>query len=278
MELLALPVVSFVISIFTSQAGVSGAFLLLPFQMSVLNFTSPAVSATNLLYNIAAIPGGVYRYAREGRLNIYLAAVIIAGTLPGVFLGALIRITYLPDPKTFKLFVGCVLFYLALRLLISAGKDKTGRSEGATGVTEVKYKKISAKELIYEFMGREFRVSIPALLALSFTIGIVGGIYGIGGGAIIAPFLVTVFGLPVYTVAGATLLGTLSTSIFGVLFYCYLGYPPKWIIGLLLGIGGFAGMYAGARLQKHMPEKIIKSVLGVLILFLAAKYVIPYFL
>ncbi len=59
------PLVAFVVSLFTSMAGVSGAFLLLPFQMSVLHFESPSVNPTNMVYNI---PGGVYRYLREGRL------------------------------------------------------------------------------------------------------------------------------------------------------------------------------------------------------------------
>src|SRR5215208_4901432 len=50
--------VAFLISALTAPAGVSGAFLLLPFQVSVLGFTSPAVSPTNLVYNIFATPGG----------------------------------------------------------------------------------------------------------------------------------------------------------------------------------------------------------------------------
>ena len=41
------PMVAFAVSFFTSMGGVSGAFLLLPFQVSVLGFTSPAVSPTN---------------------------------------------------------------------------------------------------------------------------------------------------------------------------------------------------------------------------------------
>jgi len=112
-----LPLVSFTIALFTAQAGVSGAFLLLPFQMSVLGFTSPAVSSTNLVYNLIAIPSGVYRYIVEKRMAWPVTAVIVAGTLPGVFIGAVIRITYLPDPKAFKLFVGLVLLYLGFRLL-----------------------------------------------------------------------------------------------------------------------------------------------------------------
>ena len=51
--------VAFLISSLTSTGGVSGAFLLLPFQVSFLGFTGPAVSSTNLVYNIVATPGGV---------------------------------------------------------------------------------------------------------------------------------------------------------------------------------------------------------------------------
>jgi uncharacterized membrane protein YfcA len=50
------PVVAMVVSFFTSMGGISGAFLLLPFQMSVLNYTDPSVSGTNFIFNIVAIP------------------------------------------------------------------------------------------------------------------------------------------------------------------------------------------------------------------------------
>src|SRR5918912_3006013 len=85
-------IVAFVVSALTAPAGVSGAFLLLPFQVSVLGFTSPAVSPTNLVYNIVATPGGVYRYVREGRVVWPLAWTVILGTLPGAFVGAILRI------------------------------------------------------------------------------------------------------------------------------------------------------------------------------------------
>ncbi len=113
--------------------------------------------------------------------------------------------------------------------------------------------------------------------------GIIGGAYGIGGGAIIAPFLVTFFHLPVYTIAGATLMGTLLTSVSGVIFYSLIpagtgmAQQPDWLLGLLFGAGGFAGMYCGARCQKYVPQKHIKLLLGMLILFVAIKYIYQYF-
>ena len=60
--------VAFIISFFTSMGGVSGAFLLIPFQVSFLNYIATSISATKYVFNIVAIPSGVYRYIREGRM------------------------------------------------------------------------------------------------------------------------------------------------------------------------------------------------------------------
>ena len=56
------------------------------------------------------------------------------------------------------------------------------------------------------------------MMSPSGVVGIIGGVYGIGGSAIIAPFFISFFWLPVYTVAGAALMGTFVTSIAGVIF------------------------------------------------------------
>ena len=44
-SLLVPPLTAFVVGLLSSTGGLSGAFLLLPFQMSVLGFTTPAVSS-----------------------------------------------------------------------------------------------------------------------------------------------------------------------------------------------------------------------------------------
>jgi uncharacterized membrane protein YfcA len=57
------------ISIVTSPVGVSGAVFLLPVQLSVLHVPSPAVTPTNLLYNVVSGPGALLRYRRNGQLT-----------------------------------------------------------------------------------------------------------------------------------------------------------------------------------------------------------------
>lgn len=125
------PLVALVVSTFTSIGGLSGAFLLLPFQMSFLGYFHPSVSATNQFFNIVAIPSGVYRYWREGRMVWPLTLAVIVGTMPGVMVGAFVRVTWLPDPKSFKLFAGLLLLYIGLRLLRDLlGKGKAGGGKG----------------------------------------------------------------------------------------------------------------------------------------------------
>ncbi|MBF0241937.1 MAG: sulfite exporter TauE/SafE family protein [Desulfamplus sp.] len=280
------PLVAFVVSFFCSMGGVSGAFLLLPFQMSLLGYTAPSVSGTNQLFNIVAIPSGVWRYVKEKRMLWSLAWTVVIATLPGVFIGVWLRLEYLPDPKNFKFFVGLILLYVGFRLFTDilktarqsiSNSSKQGSAPQNFIVTNTNF---SLKKIEFSFGDEDFSFSVPGVFTLCFTVGIIGGVYGIGGGSIVAPFFVAFFHLPVYAVAGAALMGTFITSIAGVIthqilshFYSSISVAPDWYLGLLFGVGGFCGMYLGARCQKYVPAHKIKFILCFCVIFVALKYI-----
>ncbi len=242
-ELVALAA-AFVISAVSAPGGVSGAVLLLPFQVSVLGTPSPAVTPTNLLFNVVATPGALYRYWRQGQTGGRLAAVLIAGTLPGVVAGSYIRVRLLPGPRLFDLVVGAVLLPLGSWLALTQPTHNSGRS-------------------------RYVSLPWPVLVLLASAVGCVGGIYGIGGGSIIAPVLIGA-GRRAADVAPAALASTLVTSVAGVVTFTILAahthgtVAPNWPTGIALGVGGLLGSYLGARLQSHLPEHLIRRLLGVL--------------
>jgi uncharacterized protein len=242
----------FVIALITTPAGVSGAVLLLPVQLSVLRVPSVAVTPTNLMFNVVSVPGGLLRFRREGRLLNSLSALLIAGTLPGVVLGAIIRVEYLSGSRAFMFVAAGVLLPMGLWLLIGAQRMAPVRPEP----------------------GRRGRAMI-AFLAL--VVGVVGGIYGIGGGSLLAPVLLAV-GFSAYEVAPATLLATFLTSIVGIATFGALqlthgdNVAPEWVLGVSMGLGGFAGSYAGARLQRRLPEASLRRLLGLIACLVAARY------
>jgi uncharacterized membrane protein YfcA len=244
---------AYLIALITTPAGISGAVLLLPFQVSVLGTPSPSVTPTNLLYNVVATPGALYRYWRQGQTGGRLALVLTAGTLPGVIAGSFIRVKLLPGPRVFDLVVAAVLvplggWLLATRAPRSNQPDRPVRP-----------------------------IPAPVLLVLSAGVGCVGGIYGIGGGAILAPILIGLGRKPAQ-VAPAALAATFVTSAGGVITFTllslhqHISVAPDWPTGIALGAGGLAGGYTGARIQATMPELLIRRLVGVLVIAIGAYY------
>jgi uncharacterized protein len=244
---------AFVLALVTTPAGVSGAVLLLPIQLSVLHVPSPAVTPTNLLFNVAAVPGGLLRFWHERRLVNQLTWLLVSGTLPGVVAGAVIRVQLLSGGRAFQLVAAGVLLPLGLWLALGSQRIAPAPPEPTP-------------------RGRR------GIWLLSLLVGTVGGIYGIGGGSILAPILLAL-GYSAYEVAPATLAATFLTSIGGITTYQVLqlthggAIAPDWALGAFLGAGGFAGSYLGARLQRHLPERTLRRLLGLIACLVAVRYV-----
>jgi uncharacterized membrane protein YfcA len=243
--------IAFCIAVFTTPVGVSGAVFLVPVQISVLQTPNPALTPTNLLYNLIAIPGALLQFHRERRLASPLTRLLVLGTLPGVIVGAVIRVELLDQIDAFLLVVAAVLVPLGAWLAFA-------RPPRAAAPPD-----------------RDRRRQI-VLLALG--VGTIGGIYGIGGGSILGPILVGL-GFSVLEVAPAALAATFLTSIAGVLAFALLSIgskeiAPDWTLGIGMGLGGLAGAYVGARLQARLPEELLRRGLGVLALALGLRYAV----
>jgi uncharacterized protein len=248
---------AFGIAVVTTPAGVSGAVLLLPFQVSVLGTPSPSVTPTNLLYNVVATPGALYRYWRQGQRGGRLTAVLAAGTVPGVVAGSVIRVEVLPGASLFEYVIAALLLPLGTWLALSPARP--GDAEGTPGPS------------------RSPHLPGPAIALIAAAVGCVGGIYGIGGGSILAPILIA-DGRPASEVAPAALSSTFVTSLAGVATFTLLSIhhngpiAPDWPTGIALGAGGLLGGYTGARLQARLPEQAIRRILGVVVVAIGARY------
>jgi uncharacterized membrane protein YfcA len=170
-----------------------------------------------------------------------------------------------------------------LKAVMARAGATTGR--GLPPEARVRTVSWSLKQVSYEFLGETFTFNVPAIFCLALVVGLIGGTYGIGGGAIIAPFLAAIFQLPIYTIAGAALMGTFLTSVAGVgIYYCLAPFCPGQVVapdlalGVLFGLGGFFGIYLGARLQKFCSAVVIRIGLGIIISALALQYILGYFI
>ena len=270
-------IAAYLIAVLATPAGVSGAVLLLPFQVSVLGTPSPAVTPTNLLYNVVATPGALYRYWRQGQLGGRLAGVLIAGTVPGVVAGSVIRVELLPGPRVFDLVVAAVLIPLGSWL---AGTRQARPDESACQAATARHGTSASEDTSarQDATARPVRlIPAPVLIVLAAAVGCAGGIYGIGGGSILAPILIGSGRRP-SEVAPAALASTFVTSVAGVVVFTVLSVhqhssvAPDWPTGIALGAGGLAGAYTGARIQSRLPDTLIRRLIGVLVVAIGARY------
>ena len=103
--------------------------------------------------------------------------------------------------------------------------------------------------------------------------GIVSGTIGIGGGIVLVPALVFLFGLSQHQAQGTTL--ALMVPPIGLLAawtYYKHGFVDLRIAGLIC-LGFFFGGLVGARLATALSETVLTKVFGVALLLIAVKMI-----
>ncbi|MCS4541718.1 MAG: sulfite exporter TauE/SafE family protein [Euryarchaeota archaeon] len=304
--------VGLIMAFILSPVGLSGGFLTLPFMITALGFAKPSVSPTNLAFNLIGPIGAIVSFAREGRMSWALGLCACIGTVVGALIGPIIRVQYLFQPAPYKAVVGAFMLIAAIRLFYETTswyyrgktelkalkekfnarakeikeKQKSAIAAGLAPEATIKTIFISLSKVRFKFWGEEFEFAPPPLILISFIIGLVSSLIGVGGAFLLVPTFVSVSGLPIYAITGATLLFTYLTSVVGIFGYYFvtpiftseLPVGPDWSLGLLLGAGGFFGGYLGAKVQKYVPEGLLKYLLGGVVGIWGMLYILNYFI
>ena len=92
----------------------------------------PGITPTNLVFNVAATRGGLLRLWPERRLTGSLTSLLVAGTLPGVIAGAVIRVELLSSSRAFMWVAAGVLLPLGLWLIVGSQRIAPTRPQPTT--------------------------------------------------------------------------------------------------------------------------------------------------
>ncbi len=108
-----------------------------------------------------------------------------------------------------------------------------------------------------------------AILALaSCAAGLVGALTGLGGGVIIVPLLVVVFGVDIRYAIGASLVSVIATSSGAAAAFVTEGYS-NIRLGMVLEIATTLGALSGAFIAPHVPTSSLAVVFGLVLLYSA---------
>jgi uncharacterized membrane protein YfcA len=241
--------------------GAGGGFLLMPLLVLLYPTERPEVLASiSLAVVFLNATSGSIAYARQRNIDYKSSAVFIATGIPGAIGGALV--TSAIPRSAFDLWLGGLLILVAAAMLVLGTIRPPKAAEDA-------------------------RASVPNARGkggvLSFFVGFVSSLLGIGGGIVHVPGMVYLLRFPVHLAAGTSHFVLAFTAAAGTIAHLANGeFHSGFRRSGVLAAGAIVGAQLGARLSKAAPPSGILRLLalalgavGVRVVFQAINAISP---
>lgn len=279
----------------------------LPYSMSILRFESLAVTPTNLIITCVNPLGALLGFWREKRWNLDFALWPCLGTVVGSQVGPFLRTFYLSDPTPFKALVGVSLVllgghllyeitprYLATKQALKEFKEKfdaqvrrmVGQGKAPSGIPEgmaIRTVGRSLTRVTISFWDQRWTLSTPVLFAIGTGVGVISSTFGVGGGFLMTPILVTFFKMPIYVIVAASIPFVIVQSLVGVFAYSVTlpwltgsSVTPEFGWAFFVASSAVFGAWLAAKTQKYVPERYLKLMLGAITALGGLVYVLNY--
>ncbi len=258
---IALIFVGLAAGVLSGMFGIGGGVVIVPALMTLLAFGPQQAVGTSLAALL--MPVGIFavlEYYRKGKLKPAFAALVAVGLLLGVYFGARIALGLPAD--TLQRIYGIFLLYAGWRFV-----------EPRKWYAELRVRAPVPPDIPTPHMKVTPALG-AALLILGFGAGIASGMFGIGGGIVIVPFLVSLFKFD-QKVAVGTSLGALllPVGLPGVLAY-YTENQLDLSSAAFVAIGLVGGALLGARIALGLPSATVKRLYGIFLFVIAIRFIV----
>ena len=116
------------------------------------------------------------------------------------------------------------------------------------------------------------------LVLCGLCVGLVSGVMGIGGGIILIPILMLLFGFTQQEAQGTSLAAlTPPVFIFAALVYYKYGFV-RLPVAACVAVGLMIGAYCGARFVPKLPVDWLRLAFGALLLYVGLRYIFGIYL
>ncbi len=111
-------------------------------------------------------------------------------------------------------------------------------------------------------------------IGLGLIAGILSGMFGIGGGTVLIPAMVFLFGLTQHQAQGTSLaIMVLPIGLLAAMRYYYSGNVKLGMAGFIC-VGFFVGGLIGAQIIQNVPDALLKKLFGVFLLAVSLKMIL----
>jgi len=241
-------------AILANMTGIERGMIFVPLFILLFGLSPQEAAGVSMATMVFGLGAGSLAYARQKRIDYRLGLTLLAVSLPGTIVGALLT-PYLPA-KTLELVLALFLVPLGLRMILRRG---LGKLQPAMQESSYGWRRVWTDRGGMEF--RYFIRRLPLGLLIYFFIGFVAGLLGIGGGAIKVPTLILLLGLPPHIAVATSVFTMALTALVGGVTHGAIGHVlPIYVLYLIPGV--LLGSQVGARLAKRAPAAFLAKLLG----------------
>lgn len=201
-------------------------------------------------------------YIKSGTVDYRSGFILFAGSIPGTFVGA--WISQQLDLPSFNLYFGLLLIVLSLILIF---KNRLKPIEW--------FKNHGMQITKTDLDGKSYTYGYPIwfAFALTFVIGMMSGMFGIGGGSMIVPMLVILFLFPPHIAVATSMFLVFLTSLVNSASHIYFGHVP-WHLVLAVIPGAYIGAKVGAAWNKRLGSDTVIFILRMMLLILGIRSIV----
>ena len=261
------------VGLLSGMFGVGGGFLTTP--LLIFYGIPPTVAVASATTQITgASVSGAHAHWQRGGVDFKMSAVLIAGGAVGSLVGAgLFRL--LQSSGQIDLVIG----FLYVLLLGGIGGLMLKDALVALGWLKLEERTerprhnrwVASLPLRWRFYASGLYISPLAPLALGFVAGVMTVLLGIGGGFILVPAMIYLFGMAARVVVGTSLVMILAVSAVTTMVHATTTQAVDIVLAGLLLIGGVIGAQYGAALATRLKPDLLRLALASIILMVALR-------
>jgi uncharacterized membrane protein YfcA len=238
-----------------------------PLLLITYKLPPPAAAATSLVVVLLNAASGSITYVRRGRVDVRTGLLLAAATVPGAFFIGPELAERIPA-RAFKIGFGMFLLVIATVLFLRPERQAASPDRGPrTALWRSRRTFTDGSGVVTEY---EFDVALAVVL--SFAVGVLSSMLGIGGGIVHVPALIHLMGFPVHVATATSQFVLAFTAAAGVAKYASAGHVV-WSLAGAVGAGVIVGAQLGARLSQRMKGAGIVRLLVLAIVALAVRLV-----
>ncbi|WP_051271482.1 sulfite exporter TauE/SafE family protein [Shimazuella kribbensis] len=250
-----------------SLVGIGGGIIIVPSLlylaavfMSLSTITPQLAAGTSLLVVMVTAISSIIAFHKQKRIDYRSGLLFFVGAGPGSLLGATFSSYFSVD----AFMVGFGLFLLFLfSLMLFQKKLKPIRF---TNEIQRTYVDSSGESFIYHFHP-------PTAIFVSFGIGIISSLFGIGGGAMLVPMMLIVFGFPPLVATATSMFVIFLSSITGSVTHVLQDHI-SWLAFVLIAPGSWIGGRLGAFLSQKMSSGFLLIIFRFTLFVVAIKMIL----